>query len=439
VNGQQESVAVVKLKLDKTVEPLPKDTHFRVRPRSALGLKYVEITPGTSKATYTAGDTVPLKYASQPLDLEDVFSTFDDTTRRNVQLATQGFGDAFAGRGPSINEAIGALDPFFKYLTPVMKNLSNPDTQLDNFFVQLGRTAAQVAPVATTQAQLFTNMADTFAAFSECPSCLQQTIEKSPPTLDTSIRSLRVQRPFLGDFADLSARLRPTVNQLPVSLPKISSAFKVGTPVLPRTVQLNEDLKGALDQLDNLFENPSTLLALKDLRTTLAVGRPALTFIAPYQTVCNYTVYFFAQLSEVFSPVQHGPGGGGTILQNGLKLPNSTQANNYGTSNTSRPVDVRTDQNPIGAKDDLGMPLHRLYAQPYPQAIDAQGNADCQAAQVGYVKGPLAPNARYPRGQLSDGTPNGGNWAVTDPHFPVVLGGTYVSRKLGINNLKDVP
>ena len=35
--------------------------------------------------------------------------------------------------------------------------------------------------------------------------------------------------------------------------------------------------------------------------------------------------------------------------------------------------------------------------------------------------------------------PNGGNWAVIDPHFPVVLGGTYVARKLGINNLKDVP
>jgi hypothetical protein len=171
----------------------------------------------------------------------------------------------------------------------------------------------------------------------------------------------------------------------------------------------------------------------------LAVTRPAITFIAPYQSVCNYSVYFFAQLSEVFSPVQKGPSGGGTILQNGLKLPNSTQANNYGTSNTSRPVDIPTTQSPIGAKDSHGDPLHRLYAQPYPQAIDAQGNADCQAAQVGYVKGPFGSNARYPRGQLSDGTPMGANWAVTDPHFPVVLGGTYVSHKLGINNLKDVP
>src|SRR4051794_18818912 len=359
VNGQPHQVAEIKLKLDKTVEPLPKDTRFRVRPRSALGLKYVEITPGTQQATYQAGDTVPLKYASQSLDIEDVFSTFDDQTRRNAQLATQGFGDAFAGRGASINEAIGALDPFFKYLTPVMRNLSNPDTQLDNFFLQLGRTAAQTAPVAATQAELFTHMADTFAAFSACPVCLQQTIEKSPPTLDTSIRSLRVQRPFLGDFANLSARLRPAVNQLPISLPKISSAFAVGTPVLPRTVQLNDDLKGALGQLDKLFENPSTLLALKDLQTALAVTRPAPTYIAPYQTVCNYTVYWITGLGGVFSTKNNGPNGGGTKLQNGLKLPNSTQANNYGTSNSSRPVDIATNKDPIGAKDANGMPLHR--------------------------------------------------------------------------------
>ena len=34
------------MKLDKTVEPLAADTKLRVRPRSALGLKYVELTPG---------------------------------------------------------------------------------------------------------------------------------------------------------------------------------------------------------------------------------------------------------------------------------------------------------------------------------------------------------------------------------------------------------
>src|SRR5829696_6550323 len=51
VKGKSKTIALVKVKLDKVVEPLSVDTKLRVRPRSALGLKYVELTPGTSEQT----------------------------------------------------------------------------------------------------------------------------------------------------------------------------------------------------------------------------------------------------------------------------------------------------------------------------------------------------------------------------------------------------
>src|SRR5439155_1619640 len=85
-----------------------------------------------------------------------------------------------------------------KSVDPLARNLASPQTHLKDLFRELGNAAAQVAPVAEVQAQLFTNMADTFAAVSHNPAALQQTIAKSPPTLDTSISSLRVQRPFLA-------------------------------------------------------------------------------------------------------------------------------------------------------------------------------------------------------------------------------------------------
>ena len=113
-DGERKSVAVIAMKLDKTVEPLATDTTIKVRPRSALGLKYVELTPGKGKQTYAAGDTMPLRNASEGLELEDVFSTLDDKTRENSRTALEGFGDAFAGRGRSLNTAIQALNPFFR-------------------------------------------------------------------------------------------------------------------------------------------------------------------------------------------------------------------------------------------------------------------------------------------------------------------------------------
>jgi virulence factor Mce-like protein len=449
VNGERRSVAVAELNLDKKIEPLSRDTQFRVRPRSALGLKYIELQPGTSKATWQSGDTVPVKQSSEPLEFEDLFSTFDRETRPNIQSATDGFGNAFAGRGQAINRSIQALNPFFKALTPVMRNLSDPDTELDQFFLQMGRASAQVAPVAQTQALLFTDMADTFAAISANPRALQDTIEKGAPTMDVSIDSFRVQQPFMVDFTDLSARLRPAAEQLPRSLPAINSAFKVGTPVLPRTVELNDNLEKAFNEANDLFENPNTLLALKDLTTAVTVTRPALEYIAPYQTVCSYFNYFMHPLGEMQSVVQTGPTGGGTVLNQNVKLPNSHQQNNYGSSTGSRPWDILPGQKPQGAKDLQGNPLFRLYATAYNPAIDAQGNADCQLGQTGYPNGALGPG-RYKPGALHDqseehGLPipeevgSGTVGAITENNLPGLSGGTYKSRELGIDNLKDVP
>ena len=438
VQGKSRAVALVSMKLDKTVEPLPTDSKLRTRPRSALGLKYIELTPGKSRRTYDAGDTVPLKNGSEPLDFEDLYGTFDRGTRPKVRTATEGFGDAFAGRGTSINTAIESLNPFFKSLTPVMTNLADPDTELDEFFKQIGRASAQAAPVAHTQAVLFTNMADTFAAISSDPAALQQTIEKSPPTMDVSIRSFRVQRPFLADFADLSRRLRPAAAVLPSALPKLNSAFRVGTPVLPRTVKLNERFDDVFAQLDDLFENPNTLLTLKDLRTALSVTRPAVEYVAPFQTVCDYAVYFLHPLGEHQSQI--APDKSGTTQNQGIKLVNTEQPNNYGSTIGSRNVDIKKGQKARGAKDEHGGDEHRLQAPVYKyRAIDAQGNADCQRGQEGYLNGSFVTGGRYGKANAPDGAGAGGNAVATDPNYPILSGGTFKARELGIKNLRDVP
>ena len=88
----------------------------------------------------------------------------------------------------------------------------------------------------------------------------------------------------------------------------------------------------------------------------------------------------------------------------------------------------------------MGQPAHRLEAPLMPYAaIDAQGNADCQRGQEGYPNGPFTTGGRYGAGELSDGTPAGGNASITDPNYPILSGGTFVTRRLGITNLKQVP
>jgi len=248
-----KAVAVVDLKLEKTMEPMSTDTIVGVRPRSSLGLKYVELIPGKGKQTYSPGDTIPLsKTKPVGIEYEDFFSTFDTRTRNNSRTSLKGFGDAFAGRGPSINQAIAAFNPFFLHLTPVMKTLSDPDTRLVNFFKNINQASAEVVPVAKVNAAVFGKMAKTFAAFSACPSCLQKTIEKSPPSLQAGIDSFRVQEPFLIEFTKLSRKLRPVASTFHSHLGVINAALATGIPVLKRTPELNQKTEQFYRALDDL-------------------------------------------------------------------------------------------------------------------------------------------------------------------------------------------
>jgi virulence factor Mce-like protein len=433
VDAGVRSIAVIEMELDKRVDPLSVDTTLGVRSRSALGLKYVELTPGRAERTFRAGDTVPLRNTrGQSGELEDLLDTFEPRTRADARLALQGFGDGVVGRGPSLNVTIEELRPFVTRLRPVMRALSDPATELRNLFPALGRAVAEAAPVADVQARWLAAMADTFAAIGRDPRALQETIEESPPTLAAATESFRVQTPFLVRFADVSRRLEPAAAEISRSLPLVNDALRAGVPAFRRTPDLGRELEGLLRSVEDLGENPSTLLALEDLRTGAEVSRPAVEFIAPYQTVCNYLNYFWTPLGTHQSEVVAG-GTSERILAKLVGPPFTTQANNLGTTESVRPADVPSEQDPRAA--GAGQALHNQVGAP---ALDAAGQADCQDGQSGYLSR-LVTDGRYPPDDAAGGFLGGGSHVVLDPDTPGSAGGTYKARELGIGGLEDVP
>ncbi len=220
---------------------------------------------------------------------------------------------------------------------------------------------------------------------------------------------------------------------MPRSLPALTRALTAGSPVVRRSLRLSAGLESLNGELERLFDSPSTLLALNELRTTLAVSRPALEYLVPYQTVCNYPLAFANQLGLHFG----APLNAGTAERILLKQANNPgQRNQLGTTESSRPADVPADQDPQRAENAFGK-LHVLHGQPYGPAIDAAGRADCQPGQTGYLHGPLPSQGRYPRS--NDPTQGGGSHVVVQSDTPGLAGPTYKARELGIDNVKDVP
>jgi len=294
--------AKLDLKLQTSIKPLPVDSTVLIRPRSALGLKYVEITKGTSERGFPAGATVPLRSARpEPVEIDEVFNTFDDETRQASRVNLLEFGNALAGRGQDLNTFIRELNPLLRDLVPVMRNLSDPDTRLAEFFQAMGRAASIVAPVAQEQADLFANLDTTFDALAEVAPEIQESISTAPAALDAGIRGFPAQRPFLRNSQRLFAELRPGIAALNPAATDLADAFEIGTGTLRRSVALNRRLEPTLLALQRFAEDPLTTLGIRDLRNTARILNPTLADLQPMQTVCNYATLWFRNVSSLLS------------------------------------------------------------------------------------------------------------------------------------------
>jgi len=361
--------ALLHLKLDKRIGAIPVDTTVKVRPRSALGLKYVELEKGSSSRTIANGGTLPATQSSVPVDIDEVYNTFDLPTRIASRENLSAFGDTFTGRGADLNATIQSAPGLFRHLARVTRNLSDPDTRLVTFFKELGDAARIIAPISKTQAHLFTTMANTFEAISRDPQALKDTIAKSPGTLAVGTESLRVQRPFLDDTAAFSKDLFGASRELKVALPTLNRALEIGTPVTLRTSGLYDNLQGSMVALRDLAVAPTTIGALRGLTATVTTLQPTLRFLGPYVTVCNSWNFFW------------------TLAAEHLSAPDPSGSEQRALLNSSSPAppnendSVGSDSANEFAHGKQGQYAHSTY---YGGAVDANGNANCEAGQTGY-------------------------------------------------------
>ena len=369
--------AALALKLDKSVEPLPEDSKVIIRSRSALGLKYLQITRGTSDQGFPAGSTLPLSAASpEPVEFDQLLSTFDVPTQENIQANLTEFGNALAGRGPDLNEAIGALKPLLPRLERVMRNISDPQTGIGPFFSALAQSASAVAPVAETQAQMFVDLDTTLAAFADIARpYLQDTISKTPVTLHTASETLPVIRPFLVNSRKLFVNLQPGVKAAAESADEIESALVTGIPVLRASPQLNNQLPptaAALLRFNDDSQVREGLSRLVDLSKSIG---PPLKFIAPAQSVCNYATLLFRNAASAGSL---GTSTGNWQRANALNTPPGP--NNEG-SPSSAPA------NGGGGAADI-FKTNWLHVNPYPNtASPGQSPRECESGNEPYTPG----------------------------------------------------
>ncbi len=358
------------LRLDNTVRPIPKDSTLVIRARSALGLKYLEIDLGSSEVGVAEGSTIRLGHARPaPVELDQLLNTFDEPTRRGSANNLIEFGDALAGRGPTLNQALGDLAPLLGDLAPVARNLADRRTALGRFFDASGATAAEVAPVALRQLGAIEALEVSFAALASVarPS-LQETIIKTPPTLDVANRALPRIRPFLRHLGGFFTDLTPGARALAAQAPGLNAALRIGVPALRLAPRLNDQLAPTAASLRAFNDDPAVRAGIRRLVQTGRELTPLARFVGPAQSVCNYGTLLLRNVGGLAS-LGDGLGTWGRVIAlNPLDAPNNEGSPSEG---------------PASGPDEANF----LHVNPYPNTAAPGQTKECESGNEPYLPG----------------------------------------------------
>jgi virulence factor Mce-like protein len=380
-NGRTGRVTVIaNLKLEKKVEPLPADTKAVVQSVSTIGLKYLELEKGTARATLKAGQTIPIAQTREPVDIDELFNMFNKPTRTAIKINTNNFGDGLAGRGLGLNNTIHELRPLVTNAIPVLHNLAQPSTGLHELFIALDRVASQSAPVAETNAELFSDLDTFFTAWASVAPSLEAANRGGPASLEQAIYSLPHEAPFYENAAEFMHLLRPSASALRTVAPQLGHAFAQGAVNLAAATALNTRLAESSQALSEFAHNPVVSLAFEDFTQTLEIGNPLLAGIAPEQANCNYLTLAFRNLASLES---ENVGVGTLVRADTVIAPTGVNNEGYPASAPANGPDIER----AAKGSSVIVDNNHLHFNPYPNVTGPGQPQLCEAANETYVPG----------------------------------------------------
>jgi phospholipid/cholesterol/gamma-HCH transport system substrate-binding protein len=222
------SQAVVELKVDDELAPLHAGTTATIRAPSLSGIanRFVALQPGPNSAgEIPDGGRIGVDETTAPVDLDQLFNTFDPQTRRGLQQLIQGQEIYYGGRTQQANEALRYLSPALSSTSRLTRELVYDDGVFDRFLVDTSRVVRAVAQRRGDLASLVGNANTTAAAIGDENQSLARALDLLPGSLrkaNTTFVNLRstlddldplvaASKPATVDLAPFLSRLRPLV------------------------------------------------------------------------------------------------------------------------------------------------------------------------------------------------------------------------------------
>jgi phospholipid/cholesterol/gamma-HCH transport system substrate-binding protein len=273
----KDNRTLVTIQMDNQYAPIRQKTQAILREKTILGETYVQLTPGPAHSPPLAdGGRLPNAQVVPATQLNEIFNTFDPTTRAAFRQWQQSIAQAVKGNDQNLNDVLGNLPPFAINFTQLLQVLNIQHTAVVSLVQNGGTTFAALNKDPAALRNLITAGDTTFGELARNNAALAETFQVFPYFLTQSRLTMADLQtfsanadPVIRNLIPVAQKLKPTlaaVNQLAPSLRtlfvKLGPLVTASQTGLPATERILQGLgpNTMLDQLGPFLEQLNPIL-----------------------------------------------------------------------------------------------------------------------------------------------------------------------------------
>lgn len=252
-----DAQAQVKITVD---EPLHEGTEAIIRSTSLSGIanRYISLSPGPEDAPELPADSViAASDTTSPVDLDQLFNTLDEPTRRALQNVIKGQAAIYTGNTEAARETYKYFAPGLQATERLLAELTSDQASLSRFLVDGSTALGAIADRRDDLAALTSNANQALGAIAARNEELDRALVALPPTMRQANTTFVNLRAALDDLDPLIADLGEVAPDLPPFLRQTRRTVDPAIPVFRNLTQAIAKPGKANDLTDSLRDAPA--------------------------------------------------------------------------------------------------------------------------------------------------------------------------------------
>ena len=269
--------------------PLHRGTSAVIRQTSLSGIanRYIALAPGPNNArTLDDGAILATDATTTPVDLDQLFDTFDPRTRKALQDVIKGSSTQYNGQGKNGNDAVKYFNPAISTTSRLVQQVTADQQAFTDFVVDSSKVVTALAARRDDLSNLVGNANQTAAAIGSENTSLSRALGLLPGTLRKANTTFVNLRSTLDDLDTLVAASKPATKDLAPFLRQLRPLVADARPTIASLRTLvrksgpNNDLTELLRKTPRLEQLAKPAFA--NTVQAFQKSTPVLNFIRPY-------------------------------------------------------------------------------------------------------------------------------------------------------------